>query len=77
MDACNDLVGAVLLQETNGQLHPVEYFSTKYSPMKCNWPIFDKEFLAIYKACQSWQCYLDGKRTVVYTDHKPLLNLQT
>ena len=77
MDACNDSVGAVLLQETNGQLHPVEYFSTKYSPMECNWPIINKEFLAIYKACQRWRCYLDGKRTVVYTDHKPLLHLQT
>ena len=77
MDACNDLVGTVLLQETNGQLHPVEYFGTKYSPTECNWPIIDKEFLAIYKACQWWRCYLDSKHTVVYTNGKPLLHLQT
>ena len=50
-DEFNDSVGIVLLQETNGQLHPVEYFSTKYSPTECNWLIIDKEFLAIYKAC--------------------------
>ena len=48
----------------------------KYYPTEYNWPIVDKEFLAIYKACQWWQCYLDGKCTVVYTDHKPLLHLQ-
>ena len=51
IDACNNPVGAVLFQETDGQLHPIEYFNSKHSPTEQNWPIIDNNFLAIYKAC--------------------------
>jgi hypothetical protein len=33
--------------DNDGILHPVAYFSKKYSPTKCNHEIYDKELIAI------------------------------
>ena len=32
--------------------------------------------MAIFKACQKLRCYLDRHQTTVFTDYKPLVNLQ-
>ncbi|CAI7778357.1 unnamed protein product [Closterium sp. NIES-53] len=34
-----------------------------------NYPIHDKEALAIVIAFKAWRCYLEGAKTTVYTDH--------
>ena len=46
-DASNFAVGAILSQEFDGQLYPIAYISTSLTNSQLNYPIFDKELLAI------------------------------
>ena len=46
-DASDTHIGAVL--EQAGQ--PVAFFSRKLSPTECNYPVTDRELLAIFLAC--------------------------
>jgi len=50
-DALDFALGAVLSQhDGNNRLHPVAFHSRKFSPMKINYEIHDKELLAIVDA---------------------------
>ena len=64
------------MSQTNpdGELHPVCYYSRKFSPAELNYPIYDKELLAVVEAFKQWRVYLEGAATPVkvYTDHKNL-----
>ncbi|CAI7781757.1 unnamed protein product [Closterium sp. NIES-53] len=42
-----------------------------------NYPIHDIEALAIIMAFKTWRCYLEGRKTTVYTDHCSLKYLKT
>ncbi|CAI7854171.1 unnamed protein product [Closterium sp. NIES-53] len=42
-----------------------------------NYPIHDKEALAIITAFKTWRCYLERRKTTVYTDHCSLKYLKT
>ena len=47
-DASLIAAGGVLLQDdTNGQEHPITYFSKAHSPAERNYMMYDREFLAI------------------------------
>jgi hypothetical protein len=47
-DASDYVSARVLSQYDNeGILHPVAFFSKKYSPAECNYEIYDKELMAI------------------------------
>lgn len=65
--------GGVLSQFKNGFLRPVAFFSKKHSPAECNYPIYDKELLAIIRCLEEWEAELKsvGQFTVL-TDHKNL-----
>ena len=47
-------VDAILLQKNNDGFHPIAYFSKKYLPAERNYAPYDKELLAIFKACMKW-----------------------
>jgi hypothetical protein len=48
MDASNYVSASVLSQyDDDNVLHPMAYFSKKYSPAECNYEINDKEVMAI------------------------------
>ena len=49
----------------DGLLHPVAFFSCKYSPQKINYEIYDKELLAITKSFKEWRPILEGTRLPV------------
>ena len=50
-DASNFALGAQLSQrDDNGKLHPVVYFSKKLSGPALNYPVYDKELMAIIEA---------------------------
>ncbi|GJP47586.1 hypothetical protein CLOM_g6769 [Closterium sp. NIES-68] len=51
--------------------------SKKLHGAELNYPIHDKEALAIIIAFKAWRCYLEGRRTTVYTDHCSLKYLKT
>ena len=49
-DASDFAIGACLTQETQGNCHPIAYFSRKMSLAEQNYEIYDKELLAIVAA---------------------------
>ena len=44
--------GGVLSQYKNGVLRPVAFFSKKHTPAEYNYPIYDKELLAIIRCLE-------------------------
>lgn len=75
-DASLEGIGAILKQEQqNGKDKPVAYFSKKLNETQKRKKAIYIECLAIKEAIQYWQHWLIGKRFTVYSDHKPLENL--
>ena len=72
-DASDVAIGAVLMQHDE----PVAFMSKALNSAQCNYHTKDCKLLAIVLACKRWHPYLDGKKTVVLTDHKPLIGLHT
>lgn len=74
-DASDFALGAVLSQMgEDGKLHPIAFYSRKFSAAEINYEIHDKELLAIVDSFQEWRHLLEGAAhpVVVYTDHKNL-----
>ncbi|CAI7883867.1 unnamed protein product [Closterium sp. NIES-54] len=76
-DASDQAIGAVLMQDQGKGLQPIAYLSKKLHGAELNYPIHDKEALAIITAFKTWRCYLEGRKTTVYTDHCSLKYLKT
>ena len=74
-DASDFTTRAVLSQLTpDGKWHPCAYISKLLSLTERNYPIYDKELLAIIRAFEAWRHYLEGTENPVdvWTDHKNL-----
>lgn len=75
-DASIKGVGAILKQEDkNGDNRAVAYFSKKLNESQKKKKAIYLECLAIKEALKYWQHWLMGKEFTVYSDHKPLENL--
>ncbi|GJP45957.1 hypothetical protein CLOM_g5294, partial [Closterium sp. NIES-68] len=70
-------VGAVLVQDQGNGVQPIAYLSKKLHGAELNYPIHDKEALAIIIAFKMWRCYLEGRQATVYIDHYSLKYLKT
>jgi hypothetical protein len=74
-DASDTVIAAVFSQRgLDGEWHPVSYFSKSMAPAEMNYPIHDKEMLAIVRAFEHWRSELEGTGHLVevLTDHKAL-----
>ena len=74
-DASDYAVGAVLLQkDTDDSIRPVGFISRTMNSAERNYPIFDKEMLAIFWAFQEWRPMLlsCSKTVTVVTDHRAI-----
>ena len=74
-DASDFALGCILSQPSpDGSLRPICFYSSKFTPTKLNYPIYDKELLAVVSAFQQWRVYVEGAvlAVSVYTDHKNL-----
>lgn len=71
-DASQQGIGAVLLQEEQGQLKPVVYISRKLLPREVNYSTVEKECLAVKWALDSLRYYLLGRKFRLETDHRAL-----
>ncbi|GJP35280.1 hypothetical protein CLOM_g19773 [Closterium sp. NIES-68] len=76
-DASDQAVGAVLMQDQGNGLQPIAYLSKKLYGAELNYPIHDKEAVAIIIVSKTWRCYLEGRHTTIYTDHCSLKYLKT
>jgi RNase H-like domain found in reverse transcriptase/Integrase zinc binding domain len=66
-------IGAVLTQDG----HPVAFESHKLNEHEKNYPVHDKEALAIMHALRTWRPFVIGRTTKVWTDHRSLVHLKT
>jgi len=79
-DASDFGLGAQVGQrDKDGKLHPIAFYSHKLHGAELNYPIYDKEFLAIVNAFKEFRHYLQGgkHKIKVYTDHKNITHFAT
>ncbi|KAB2836622.1 MAG: DDE-type integrase/transposase/recombinase [Caedimonadaceae bacterium] len=71
-DASDYGMGMILEQEHDGRLVPVCFEHRYFNKHEKNYPVREKELLAIKNALQIWRHYLVGNKVIVYTDHESL-----
>ncbi|KAF8746754.1 hypothetical protein RHS01_08828 [Rhizoctonia solani] len=74
-DASGVAMGAILSQRgKDNRLHPIAYMSKSFLGAEANYDTHDKELLAIIKALEEWQIFLEAtdKPIQVFTDHRNL-----
>jgi hypothetical protein len=77
-DASDTVTGAVLsFGPTWETARPVAFDSKTMKDAELNYPVHEKELLAIIRALHKWRTDLLGLPFYVYTDHKTLLNFNT
>lgn len=76
-DASNVGIGAVLLQERDGKMMPIQWASKKLTPTETRYGISEKEMLAIFWAVKKFEYDLRGRKFTIVTDHKALENIRT
>ncbi|RFN44864.1 pol polyprotein [Fusarium flagelliforme] len=66
------LGGQIGQRDDQGVLHPIAFYSHKLHGAELNYPIYDKEFLAIVNCFKEFRHYLMGSlhQIKVYTDHQ-------
>ncbi|KAI4497557.1 hypothetical protein M0802_007327 [Mischocyttarus mexicanus] len=75
-DASLEGVKAILKQtQPDGKETPVAYFSKQLKTAQKRKKAIYLECLAIAEAVRYWQHWLIGKTLTVYSDHKPLENI--
>ena len=71
-DSSGYVVGGTLMQKMKRLWHPVVYFSKKFNPTESNYPIYDKEMLAIIRCIREWRTEPVGQHFEVWSDHHNL-----
>ena len=71
-DSSGYAVGGTLMQKVDGLWHAVAYFSKKHSSAESNYPIHDKEMLAVVRCIREWRTELAGQHFEVWSDHRNL-----
>lgn len=71
-DASKVAISAVLMQEFEGELYPVSYFSRTLSRTEVNYPALKLELLAIVKGILAFKHFLYGRHFIILSDSKPL-----
>ena len=74
-DASQVGLGASLMQEWDGRLHPIAYASRTLNTAERNYSTTKREALAVVWALRHFRFQILGYELVVLTDHKPLLTL--
>ena len=69
----------ILLQlGADRKLHPITFDGRKLTRAKLNYPVYEKELLAIKEALRLWDRYIENvTQTTIVTDHASLQYLQT
>jgi hypothetical protein len=74
-DASDKCSSAVLSYgETWETARPVAFDSMTFKGPELNYPINEKELLAIIRALRKWRADLIGRQVLIYTDHRTLEN---
>jgi hypothetical protein len=79
-DASDKALGGVLEQlfPDSNKWHPIAFESRKLIPAELNYPVHEKELLAIVHCLKVWRHYLEGQgHFKIYSDHCTLRYFQT
>jgi hypothetical protein len=71
----SDVTTSTLEQHKKPVLHPIAYYSAMFTPMQCNYDVYEWELLAIMMALDHWRQYL-GWTKVPFTIMMDHMNLQ-
>ncbi|KAF7338861.1 Transposon Tf2-12 polyprotein [Mycena sanguinolenta] len=74
-DASDFALAGVLMQpDDEGHLHPVAFYSRKFTPAEINYEVYDKELLAVVESFRDMRAWLIGTShpVSVISDHKNL-----
>jgi len=71
-DASGYGMGMILEQIHDGRLVPVSFDHRYFNKHEKNYPVREKELLAVKTALTIWRHYLIGNKVIVYTDHESL-----
>ena len=72
-DASETAIGAALHEVSSSDKNrPLAIFSRRLSQAERNNSTFDKELLAVYAATVKFRYLIEGRKTVFFTDHKPI-----
>ena len=74
-DASDAAAAGILSQKFEDNCwHPIAYYSRKFTGAELNYPIYDKEMMAIVLSFQHWRHYLQGAPDIieVWSDHENL-----
>lgn len=74
-DASQKGIGAVLMQEHEGTLHPLSYVSKTISQAQKNYSTTKLEAMALVFALEQFRCIILQFPVHVYTDHMPLVGI--
>lgn len=73
---CDDsdfAVGASLEQIIDKDNKPIAFFSKKLDKAQRNYSTYDRELLSIYLAIKHFRYFIEGRKLIIRTDHKPLI----
>ena len=70
-DTSNHGYGAVIMQDNA----PIAYASRRLNDAEKKYAVIEKEMCAILYACRRFHDYIFGHRTVIVTDHRPLIGI--
>ena len=72
-DASGTAYAGILSQLWEDGWHPIAYFSRKFSGPELNYPVYDKELMAIVMGFRQWRHYLEGAIEIeVWSNHENL-----
>lgn len=74
-DASDSAIGGFITQIQDGIERPIIFLSRRLSETESRYCTIEREMLAIMDTILHSHVYLSGKKFVVRTDHKPLLNM--
>jgi hypothetical protein len=68
-DTSDYVVGAVLEQQKEGNVHATYYASKTLNGAQLNYATTEKELLAVVSAFKKFRSYIVNSKVIVYTDH--------
>ncbi len=74
-DASDVGLGGILMQERNGNAHPIAYASRLYTAAERNYSITESEILAVIFCREHFRDIILGYKIRVWTDHTAIQNL--
>lgn len=75
-DASHDGIGVIVLQQQQGEKHPIAYASRNLTKAEKNYPISELEALAVIYGLTHFRHFIYGKPVTIVSDHHALCHLK-